>query len=119
MISRALPLLLLSAVVAAAVPTPLDPLKVAPHIYELEFENERVRVLKQTIRHGETSPVHAHPDRVMVYLQSCAWLEDDGQGGERMRLHKIGEAVWAPAETHGGAAMDVAQECLVLEIELH
>ncbi len=117
-ISRALPLLLLSAVVAAAVPTPLDPLKVAPHIYELEFENERVRVLKQTIRHGETSPVHAHPDRVMVYLQSCAWLEDDGQGGEHMRLYKIGEAVWAPAETHGGAALDVAQECLVLEVEL-
>ncbi len=117
-ISRALPLLLLAAVVAAAVPAPLDPLKVAPHIYELEFENERVRVLKQRIRNGETPPVHAHPDRVMVYLQSCAWLEDDGQGGERMQLYKIGEAVWAPAETHGGAAIDVAQECLVLEVEL-
>lgn len=117
-ISRALPLLLLAAVVAAAVPAPLDPLKVAPHIYELEFENERVRVLKQRIRNGETQPVHAHPDRVMVYLQSCAWLEDDGQGGERMQLYKIGEAVWAPAETHGGAAIDVAQECLVLEVEL-
>ena len=38
--------------------------------------------------------------------------------GERMRLYKIGEAVWAPAETHGGAAIDVAQECLVMEIEL-
>ena len=119
MISRAIPLLLLAAVVAAAVPAPLDPLKVAPHIYELQFENEQVRVLKQTIRNGETSPVHAHPDRVMVYLQSCAWLEDDGNGGEQMQLFKIGEAVWAPAETHGGTTTDVAQECLVLEIELH
>jgi len=113
-----LPLLLLAAVVGAAVPKPLDPVRVAPHMYELVFENERVRVLRQTIRNGETAPLHGHPDRVMVYLQSCAWLEDDGQGGERMQLFKIGEAVWADAETHGGDTADVVQECKILEIEL-
>ena len=112
------PLLLLAAVVGAAVPKPLDPLMVAPHIYALDFENEKVRVIRQTVRNGETLPLHAHPDRVMVYLQSCAWLEDDGAGGERMRLFKIGEAVWAPAETHGGTTANVAQECKILEIEL-
>ena len=112
------PLLLLAAVVGAAVPKPLDPLKAAPHIYSLDFENEKVRVLRQTVRNGETLPVHAHPDRVMVYLQSCAWLEDDGNGGEKMQLFKIGEAVWAPAETHGGTTADVVQECKILEIEL-
>jgi len=112
------PLLLLAAVVGAAVPKPLDPVMVAPHIYALDFENEKVRVIRQTVRNGETLPVHAHPDRVMVYLQSCAWLEDDGAGGERMRLFKIGEAVWAPAETHGGTTANVAQECKILEIEL-
>lgn len=113
-----LPLLLLAAVVGAAVPRPLDPVRVAPHIYELVFENEKVRVLRQTVRNGETAPLHAHLDRVMVYLQSCAWLEDDGQGGERMRLFKIGEAAWAPAETHGGDTADVVQECKILEIEV-
>ena len=112
------PLLLLAAIVGAAVPRPLDPLKVAPHIYSLDFENDKVRVLRQTVRNGETLPVHAHPDRVMVYLQSCAWLEDDGNGGEKMQLFKIGEAVWAPAETHGGTTADVVQECKILEIEL-
>ena len=113
-----LPVLLLAAVVGAAVPKPLDPLLVAPHLYELQFENERVRVLLQTINNGETPPLHAHPDRVMVYLQSCAWLEDDGNGGERMQLFKIGESVWAPAETHGGKTSTVVQECKILEIEL-
>ena len=112
------PLLLLAAVVGAAVPKPLDPVMVAPHIYALDFENEKVRVIRQTVRNGETLPLHAHPDRVMVYLQSCAWLEDDGAGGERMQLFKIGEAVWAPAETHGGTTANVAQECKILEIEL-
>jgi hypothetical protein len=113
-----LPLLLLAAVVGAAVPKPLDPVKVAPHVYSLDFENEKVRVLRQTVRNGETLPLHAHPDRVMVYLQSCAWLEDDGTGGERMQLFKIGEAAWAPAETHGGTTANVVQECRILEIEL-
>ncbi len=97
------PMLLLAAVVGAAVPKPLDPVLVAPHMYELVFKNDKVRV---------------HLDRVMVYLQSCAWLEDDGAGGKQMQLFKIGDAVWAPAETHGGTTADVVQECKILEIEL-
>ena len=113
-----LPLLLLAAVVGAAVPTPLDPLKVAPHIYQLEFENEQVRVIRQTIRNGETQPLHAHPDRVLVYLQTCAWLESDGQGGERMQSFKYGAVVWADAETHGGNTANVVQECKIVEIEM-
>ena len=113
-----LPLLLLAAVVGAAVPTPLDPLRVAPHIYELEFENEKVRVVRQTIRNGETQPLHAHPDRLLVYLQTCAWMEDDGQGGQTMQEFKYGEVAWADAETHGGNTATVVQECKIVEVEL-
>ena len=112
------PLLMLAAVVGAAVPTPLDPVRVAPHIYELEFENEQVRVIRQTIRYGETQPLHAHPDRLLVYLQTCAWLEDDGNGGERMQEFKYGAVAWAEAETHGGNTANVVQECKIVEIEL-
>ena len=54
----------------------------------------------------------------MVYLQTCAWLEDDGAGGERMQQFKIGDAVWAPAETHGGNMPDVVQDCHIIEVEL-
>jgi hypothetical protein len=112
------PLLLLAAVVAAAVPAPLDPVRVAPHIFELEFENDRVRVIRETIRNGETQPLHAHPDRLLVYLQTCAWLEDDGQGRKRMQEFEYGEVVWANAETHGGNTANVVQECKILEIEM-
>ncbi len=76
-------LLLLMPLVAtgvAAVPSALDPLSVAPHMHELAFENDRVRVLKTTIRSGETPPLHSHPDRVIVYLNPCAWLEEDHHG---------------------------------------
>ena len=102
----------------AAVPSALDPVRVAPHIYELAFENDKVRVLKKTIRSGETPPLHAHPDRVTVYLNPCAWLIEDEDGNERMESFKFGEPVWAPAETHGGVTAGVIQQCSVLEIEL-
>ena len=113
-----LPLLLLAAVVGETVPAPLDPVRVAPHMFALEFENDRVRVLRQTIRNGETPPLHALPDRLLVYLQTCAWMEDDGAGGERARSYKYGEVVWAEAVTQGGETATVVQECKVLHVEL-
>ena len=103
---------------AAAVPAALDPVRVAPHIHEVAFENDKVRVLKATVRNGETAPLHAHPDRVIVYLNPCAWLEDDGDGGTIMKSYKFGEPVWMPAETHGGVTASVVEQCSVLEIEL-
>ncbi len=102
----------------ASVPPALDPVRVAPHIYELAFENDRVRVLKRTIRNGETPPLVSQPDRVVVYLNPCAWVEDDGEGGERMRDYKFGTPTWQPANTHGGETADVIQECRVIEVEL-
>jgi hypothetical protein len=115
--SKILPLLLFTAA-AASIPLALDPLQIAPHMHDLSFENDRVRVLKATIRNGETAPLHAHPDRVIVYLNPCAWLEDDGEGGTTMKSYKFGEPIWAPAETHGGDTANVIEQCSLLEIEL-
>ncbi len=114
-----LPLLLLLFVAAtAAIPPALDPVLVAPHMFDVAFENDKVRILKATIRYGETPQLHDHPNRVIVYLNPCAWLENDGEGGTRMRSYKFGEPVWAPAETHGGVTASVIEQCSLLEIEL-
>ena len=102
----------------AATLAALDPVRVAPHIYELAFENDQVRVLKKTIRGGETPPFHAHPDRVIVYLNPCAWMENDANGEPYMESYKFGEPTWAPAETHGGITANVVQTCVIVEIEL-
>jgi hypothetical protein len=109
---------LLGLAVGFAAGNPLDPVRVAPHIYALAFENDRVRVLKKTIRNGETPPVHSHPDRVIVYLNPCAWLVDEDDGSQSMESFKFGTPVWAPAESHGGETASVIQQCSVLEIEL-
>ena len=102
----------------AAPPAALDPVRVAPHIYELAFENEKVRVLKKTIRNGETPLLHAHPDRVIVYLNPCAWMQDDADGSRHMESFKFGTPVWAPAESHGGVTANVVQQCSVIEVEI-
>lgn len=107
----------LGMAVGVAATSPLDPLRAAPHIYELAFENERVRVLKRTIRNGETPPLISQPDRVVIYLNPCAWMVED-QDGKRMESFRFGEPTWAPAGSHGGETSNVVQECHVVEVEL-
>ena len=111
--------LLVTSMALAAVQSPaLDPVRVAPHIYETVLENDRVRVLKATYRNGETPPLHAHPDRVRVYLNPCAWMVPDAQGDARMESFKFGEPIWQNAETHGGETSTVVEQCSILDIEL-
>ena len=100
-----------------AATSPLDPLRAAPHIYELAFENERVRVLNKTVRNGETPPLVSQPDRVIVYLNPCAWLVE-GEDGNHMESFEYGTPVWAPANTHGGETSNVIQQCSIIEVEL-
>lgn len=96
----------------------LDPVRVAPHIFENVLENDWVRVLKVTERNGETAPLHSHPNSVVVYLSPCAWMEsiDDD---EKMQSFRLGDAVWRNRVTHGGETSQVVQDCSRLEIELN
>lgn len=111
--------LLLVGLAAGVAATPaLDPVLVAPHIYELAFENDRVRVLRKIIRNGETPLLHSHPDRVTVYLNPCAWMVDNDDGSQYMESYRFGEPKWSPAESHGGTTATVAQDCHVIEVEL-
>lgn len=103
---------------AAAQYSALDPVKVAPHIFETVLENDRVRVLRVTERNGETQPLHSHPERVVVFLSPCAWMEAVPDGQTMMQSYRLGDVVWAGRTTHGGETSRVVQECSRLEIEL-
>ena len=96
----------------------LDPVMVAPHIYQPVLDNERVRVLDVTVRNGEQPPLHTHPDRLVVYLNACAWLEVTGDGKRRMQSFTTGDVVWEPGMLHGGEPNKVVHDCRQLEIEL-
>lgn len=96
----------------------LDPPRVAPHIFEVLLENDRVRVLKVTERHGETQPLHSRADRVVVYLSPCAWLVTDEAGKTRMDGYEFGDVYWRDAVTLGGRTSNIIDACLSVEIEL-
>ena len=49
-------------------PTGEDPVKVDPKHYKVEFENDRVRVLRIKYKPGEKSLMHSHPESVGVFL---------------------------------------------------
>lgn len=108
---------LMAAFANAASPA-LDPPRVAPHIYEVALDNDRVRVLKVRERNGENQPLHALEDRVVVHLSPCGWLTQDDSGASAMVSHKVGAVYWADAEIRGGETREVIQDCLSLAIEL-
>ncbi|MDZ7643445.1 MAG: EamA family transporter RarD [Woeseiaceae bacterium] len=72
--------------VGASVADALDPARVAPHIYAVKLENERVRVLDVTIRNGEMSPLAyapGPPDRLPEFLRLA------GNDGRRRAAHAV------------------------------
>lgn len=97
---------------------PLDPPRAAPHIFETEFENDRVRVLRVSERNGETAPLHSLKDRVVVHVNSCAWVDVQSDGSERMYSYRPGDVYWQNAVSRGGETSNVIQECHMLMVEL-
>jgi len=49
-------------------PTADDPVKVDPKHYKVEFENDRVRVVRIKYGKGEKSVMHGHPESIAVFL---------------------------------------------------
>ena len=49
-------------------PTADDPVRVDPKHYKVEFENDRVRVLRIKYEPGEKSVMHSHPESIGVFL---------------------------------------------------
>jgi quercetin dioxygenase-like cupin family protein len=95
----------------------LDPLKVDPQTYHLEFENSQVRVLRVRMAPKHQVPMHQHTlNRVVVCLtdQNSSMITPDGQ---TQTLHrKAGEANWGLATQHKEANLsDQPAELVVIE----
>jgi quercetin dioxygenase-like cupin family protein len=77
-----------------------DAAKVDPKHYKVEFENDKVRVLRITYGPGEKSVMHGHPDAVAVFLTDFngKFTLPDGKSNEM--TGKAGQAVWTPSGKH-------------------
>ncbi|HET6273988.1 MAG TPA: cupin domain-containing protein [Bacteroidota bacterium] len=77
-----------------------DAVKADPKHYKVEFENDKIRVLRITYGPGEKSVMHGHPDAFAVFLtdvQGKFTLPD----GKTMELSQTaGTTMWTPAGKH-------------------
>ncbi len=84
----------------------------------IEFENDRVRVVRMTYPAGETSPVHDHPPGFAVFLTD-ADMKNIPEEGEPVDLKfQAGETVWGaggpPHATENVSESDV----VVIRVEM-
>jgi quercetin dioxygenase-like cupin family protein len=93
----AIALLLVAAVVPARA---LDPVKVDPKHYKVEFENDEVRVLRITYGAHEKSVMHEHPDATAVFLTDGQVKFTFPDGKTQDAPVKAGTAMWTPAGQH-------------------
>jgi hypothetical protein len=77
-----------------------DPVEVDPKHYRVEFENDRVRVLRATYGPGERSVMHAHRVMISVSLTARDLKFTLPDGRTQHILGKAGEVVWYDRREH-------------------
>lgn len=87
---------------AATPPTRIeaDPVTVDPEHHKVEFENDRVRVLRINFKPNEKLKEHEHPNGVAIFLTDVKTKFTLADGKVREGGGKRGEVTWAAAERH-------------------
>ena len=104
---------------ARTVNTPLDPVKVAPQNYHVEFENSQVRVVRVHMAPHQGVPLHEHVlNRVVVYITDQDTRITSADGNVENAKHKAGEFSWGgPAKHKEENASDQPFEAVVVEFK--
>ena len=104
---------------AKSAATALDPLKISPSVYKLEFENSQVRVMRVKFPPHGSVPEHEHAlNRVVVYLtdQDSKLTTPDGKVEESK--HKAGQVSWGGPTRHKEEnVLDTPVEVIVVEFK--
>jgi len=97
----------------------LDPVKIDPKDYKVEFENSQVRVLRVKIGAHQKVPLHEHVlNRVVVYLTDQNGTMTTPDGKTETAQHKAGEMSWAgPAKHREENLRDGPFEVVVVELK--
>ena len=79
----------------------LDPVKVDPGHYHVEFENDQVRVLRVRIGPGESAPLHQHSlPRLVVFLTPQKVEVTSPEGKKETVAKPVREVSWAGQASH-------------------
>ena len=94
-----------------------DPVDTNPELYQVVFENERVRVLEYRDRPGDRTAPHRHPDSVMVTLSAFRRRirSGDREAGVELPAHAVR---WVAAQEHSGENIgDTPTHSLFVELK--
>jgi beta-alanine degradation protein BauB len=67
----------------------LDPAKLAPEMYKVVLENNKLRAIDYHLKRGEQEPMHSHPCGVFVYFFTDANMASTLPEGKTSESHKI------------------------------
>ena len=95
-----------------------DPIQTEPQNYKVEFENDRVRVVRVKIAPKGKSKMHSHPDNVVVAVSDVNVRHTLSDGTTNDRQLKAGQVIWSPAFSHAGENLgDKPMEVLLVELK--
>ena len=77
-----------------------DAISVAPNLYKVLFENDRVRILEVRYGPGVKSEMHSHPDLAVVALTPLKAKFTLGDGHTVDIELQAGESTFVPAQDH-------------------
>jgi quercetin dioxygenase-like cupin family protein len=94
-----------------------DSVKVDPGHYKVLIDNSVVRVLKISYGAGEKSPMHSHPDAMLVPLAAgkARFTMPDGKTEDRVLVAEAPD--YTPAFTHAPANLGGQIDALLVEIK--
>ncbi|MDA1127253.1 MAG: cytoplasmic protein [Chloroflexi bacterium] len=91
---------------------------IAPDVYKVILENDRVRVLDTRTKPGATSQMHGHPDMVGYAITACTWGLT-GPDGETVRVEiPAGETFYLDAVEHSATDIGTTgSHALLIELK--
>ena len=81
-------------------PITRDPAKLDPKYHTVDFENDRVRVLRTVLEPHIKSPMHEHPPYVVVYVTELHTTMALADGRLVDNVRRKGEIAWRDAMRH-------------------
>ena len=102
----------------ARMPRPqADPTKVDSRHYKVEFENDKVRVVRAKYGAREKSVMHSHPESISIFLSDCRakFTYPDGKS-EDLEV-KAGEVMHMDAFEHDPENLGEAIEVVIVELK--
>ncbi|HWF08207.1 MAG TPA: hypothetical protein VG297_07075 [Bryobacteraceae bacterium] len=98
-------------------PITRDPVKLDPKYHTVDFENDRVRVLRTVLEPHIKSPPHQHPAYVVVYLTDLHTTMAISDGRVVDNVRRKGEVAWRDAMQHSTENVG-SQRASEIQIEL-